>query len=266
MGEKIRLDVLLVEQGKVSSRERARALIMSGSVFLDGNRLLKPGTPVSSTANPEVRQNPIPFVSRGGLKLEKALDVFQIDVRGRDCIDCGASTGGFTDCLLQRGARQVWAVDVGYGQLDWRLRQDDRVIVMERTNVRYLKRSDLGGTPSLAVIDLSFISLNLVLPTVYHLLTATGEALCLVKPQFEAGKEQVGKKGVVKDPAVHRWVLERFLEDAQGIGFGVLALDYSPVKGPQGNIEYLGYLKKDASSAADLDVQTVVAESHGNLD
>ena len=266
MGEKIRLDALLVLQGKAPSRERARAVIMAGNVYLDGNRLLKPGISVARTANPEVREPAIPYVSRGGLKLEKALDAFGVDVKERDCIDCGASTGGFTDCLLQRGARRVWAVDVGYGQLDWRIRQDSRVTVMERTNVRYLKPEDLDGTPSLGVIDLSFISLGLVLPAVYGLLEAEGEVLCLVKPQFEAGREQVGKKGVVKDPAIHQKVLEQFAADAAGAGFGVLALDYSPVKGPQGNIEYLGYLGKGKPSAPDLDIQAVVGESHGRLD
>ena len=266
MGEKIRLDALLLLQGKVSSRERARALIMAGKVFLEGERLLKPGVMLQSTANPEVREPPIPYVSRGGLKLEKALDVFGIDVSGRDCIDCGASTGGFTDCLIQRGARRVWAVDVGYGQLDWRLRQDARVKVMERTNVRYLKPEDLDGVPSFGTADLSFISLRLVLPALYALLEEKGELVCLVKPQFEAGREQVGKKGVVKDPKVHLRVLNQFLLDAEEAGFGVLALTYSPIKGPQGNMEYLGYLAKGQSHAENLDVQAVVEESHGNLD
>ena len=266
MGEKIRLDALLVLQGKVSSRERARALIMAGKVFLDGERLLKPGVMLQSTAEPEVREPPIPYVSRGGLKLEKALDVFGIDVSGKDCIDCGASTGGFTDCLLQRGARRVWAVDVGYGQLDWRLRQDERVTVLERTNVRYLKPEDLDGVPRLGTVDLSFISLRLVLSALYALLEEKGELVCLIKPQFEAGREQVGKKGVVKAPGVHLRVLTQFLLDAERAGFGARALTHSPIKGPQGNMEYLGHLVKDQPHAAGLDVQAVVKESHGNLD
>jgi len=264
----MRLDLLLVEQGHFESRAQAQAVIMSGVVFLDGKRLDKPGTLVPETAAPEVRGEPMPYVSRGGRKLEKALASFGIDPSGKVCIDCGASTGGFTDCLLQHGARSVYAVDVGYGQLDWRLRQDERVIVLERTNVRHLTPDALlvGGAvrsvPELAVIDLSFISLRLVLPAVYGVLTEDGEAVCLIKPQFEAGKEQVGKKGVVRDPAVHREVLEQFLQDAEAAGFGVEALDFSPIKGPEGNREYLGYLKKDKPNKPDLDIEAVVEASH----
>ena len=264
----IRLDQLLTEHGLAENRTKAQAIIMSGVVFLDGKRIDKPGTLVPETAEPEVRGAPMPYVSRGGLKLEKALDVFEIDPHGKVCIDCGASTGGFTDCLLQRGASSVYAVDVGYGQLDWRLRQDPRVAVLERTNIRYLTRETLPAgdavfnVPQLAAIDLSFISLRLILPAVYHLLTDEGEAVCLVKPQFEAGREQVGKKGVVRDPAVHRQVLEQFMTDAETAGFGVLGLDYSPIKGPEGNREYLAHLQKDKPSAPELDIQTVVENSH----
>ena len=259
---KLRLDLLLVEQGKFESRAQAQAVIMSGVVFLDGKRLDKPGTLVPDTAEPEVRGTPLPYVSRGGFKLEKALDSFGVDPSGKCCIDCGASTGGFTDCLLQRGAIKVYAVDVGYGQLDWKLRQDARVVVMERTNIRHLTPDALSDRPSLAVIDVSFISLRLVLPAVHGLLTDNGEVICLIKPQFEAGREQVGKKGVVRDPAVHQAVLEQFLTDAKSAGFGVLALDFSPIRGPEGNVEYLGHLKKGAPDAPDLDIRSVVENSH----
>jgi len=259
---KIRLDVLLTEQGRFESREKAKAVIMSGVVFLDGNRVDKPGTMVPETAEPEIRGETLPYVSRGGFKLEKALDSFLVDPSGKCCIDCGASTGGFTDCLLQRGAFKVYAVDVGYGQLDWRLRQDGRVIVLERTNIRHLTPADIPDRPNLAVVDLSFISLRLVLPAVHGLLAEDGEVICLIKPQFEAGREQVGKKGVVRDPDVHRQVLAQFLQNAKASGFGVRALDYSPIKGPEGNIEYLAHLLRDGADAPDLDPKTVVEQSH----
>ena len=263
--EKTRLDALLVAQGKAESREKARAVIMSGVVFLDEKRLDKPGTMVPNTAEPEIRGKPAPYVSRGGFKLEKALDTFSVDVSGKCCIDCGASTGGFTDCLLQRGARHIYAVDVGYGQLDYRLRQDKRVTVFERTNIRYLTSDALDERPTLAVIDVSFISLRLVLPAVYGLLEAEGRVICLIKPQFEAGREHVGKKGIVRDPETHRRVLEQFLTDARGANFGVLALDFSPIKGPEGNIEYLAYLQKDGTCTERLDPGAVVAVSHESL-
>jgi len=262
---KIRLDALLMQQGEFESREKARAVIMSGVVFFDGKRVDKPGLMVLEDAVLDVRGAVIPYVSRGGLKLEKALDVFAVPVAGRCCIDCGASTGGFTDCLLQRGAEKVYAVDVGYGQLDWRLRQDNRVVVLERTNVRYLTPADLGEAPSLAVIDVSFISLALILPPIYNLLTDSGEVVCLIKPQFEAGREHVGKKGVVRDPAIHMRVLEQFLSDAVTSGFGVMALDYSPIKGPEGNIEYLGYLRRDQSNGSNIDAEAVVKASYDML-
>jgi len=262
---KIRLDALLMRQGEFESREKARAVIMSGVVFFGGKRVDKPGTMLPEDAVLDVRGAVIPYVSRGGLKLEKALDAFAVSVAGRCCIDCGASTGGFTDCLLQRGAAKVYAVDVGYGQLDWRLRQDDRVVVLERTNVRYLTPEVLDEAPSLAVIDVSFISLSLILPPVYNLLTETGEVICLIKPQFEAGREYVGKKGVVRDPAVHVRVLEQFFLDAAASGFGVTALDYSPIKGPEGNIEYLGHLQKNQLNGPNIDAETVVKASHDML-
>ena len=259
---KIRLDLLLTQQGHFESRAQAQAVIMSGVVFLGGKRMDKPGAMVAETAAPEIRGEVIPYVSRGGLKLKKALASFDVSPNGKHCIDCGASTGGFTDCLLQNGATHVYAVDVGYGQLDWKLRQDARVTVLERTNVRYLTPDALADVPALATIDLSFISLRLVLPAIHALLMDDGEVICLIKPQFEAGREQVGKKGVVRDPAVHRQVLEKFLLDAEGTGFGVQAIDFSPIKGPEGNLEYLGHLAKNKPSASDIDVQAVVEASH----
>ena len=265
---KTRLDILLTQQGKCETRTQAQAIIMSGVVFVGGKRIDKPGTMVPETAEPEIRGETMPYVSRGGLKLEKALAVFEVSPQDKCCIDCGASTGGFTDCLLQNGAKKVYAVDVGYGQLDWKLRSDSRVVVLERTNVRHLTPDALGvgdaipSVPQLATMDLSFISLRLVLPAVYRLLTPDGEVICLVKPQFEAGREQVGKKGVVRDPAVHRQVLERFLEDAAAAGFGVQGLDYSPIKGPEGNREYLAYLQKDKLGNPDIDIQAIVDQSH----
>jgi len=238
---------------------------MSGVVFLNNQRVDKPGAMVAEDAEPEVRGVLMPYVSRGGLKLEKALDAFHIDVTGKCCIDCGASTGGFTDCLLQRGAGFVYAVDVGYGQLDWKLRQDERVKVFERTNIRHMTPGDLDELPSLAVIDVSFISLRIVLPAVYALLTEEGEAICLVKPQFEAGREHVGKKGVVRDPEIHRRVLEQFCKDAAEAKFGVEALDFSPITGPEGNIEYLAHLRKNSPHAEHLDWNALVLRSHENL-
>ncbi|MCL2843093.1 MAG: TlyA family RNA methyltransferase [Oscillospiraceae bacterium] len=259
---KVRLDMLLTSLGMAESRAKAQAIIMSGVVFLDGRRADKPGHMVPEDARPEVRGTTLRYVSRGGLKLEKALETFGVSPAGKCCIDCGASTGGFTDCLLQNGAAHVYAVDVGYGQLDWKLRQDPRVTVLERTNIRHLTPETLEKPPELATIDVSFISLRIVLPAVHSLLTTDGEVICLIKPQFEAGREHVGKKGVVRDPAVHRQVLERFLEDAVACGFGVMALDYSPIRGPEGNIEYLGYLQTNKPSAPDLDPEKVAAESH----
>ena len=268
----MRLDTLLVERGHATSREKARAIIMSGVVFVQNQRMDKPGTMVADDTELEIRGAVMPYVSRGGFKLEKALDAFGVDVTDKCCIDCGASTGGFTDCLLQRGARFVYAVDVGYGQLDWKLRQDARVKVYERTNIRHMTPDDLGEAPSLAVIDVSFISLRIVLPAVHALLTEDGETICLVKPQFEAGREHVGKKGVVRDPEIHKRVLEQFLQDAGDAGFDVLALDFSPIKGPEGNIEYLAHLKTcrggvipPAPHAISLDCSALVDNSHEHL-
>ena len=253
---KQRLDLLVYERGLTPSRERARTSIMSGLVFVNGQRIDKPGTSVDSESEIELRGSELRYVSRGGLKLEHALDEFGIEPEGLACIDCGASTGGFTDCLLQRGARTVYAVDVGYGQLAWSLRSDPRVVVVERTNIRYAAPEDFPLRFELAVMDLSFISLSLVLPTVRELLCKPdgdyggGEIVCLVKPQFEAGRDRVGKRGVVRDPAVHIDVLTAFSDAAQRFGFAVAALTFSPIRGPEGNIEYLAHLRLDPGGLA----------------
>ena len=265
MSNKTRLDVLLVERGLEQTRQRAQAMIMSGLVFVDGQRVDKAGTAVPNDAQIEVRGNTLPYVSRGGFKLEKALKVFPIDPTGLTCIDCGASTGGFTDVLLQNGAAKVYAVDVGYGQLAWSLRNDPRVISMERTNVRYITAEQIPEPLDLAVMDLSFISVKLILPAVCPLLKDDAAVVCLIKPQFEAGREEVGKKGVVRDPKVHLEVLESFLDFVPGAGFTVMGLDYSPIKGPEGNIEYLGYLRKGTYPAPELDPAAIVEQSHGAL-
>lgn len=262
---KLRLDQLLFDRGLAESREKAKALIMAGSVYVAGQKQTKPGTAVPEDAELEVRGERLPFVSRGGLKLQKALDVFGIDPAGYVCVDCGASTGGFTDCLLQRGARHVYAVDVGYGQLAWSLRSDERVTVMERTNARSLTPDMFPEAMDMAVMDMSFISLRLVLPAVRTLLKDSGQAVCLVKPQFEAGREKVGKKGVVRDPAVHREVLEDFIVSAGALGFSLAGLEYSPVRGPEGNIEYLAWLRTAGESIA-ADCAEVVRRSHEELE
>ncbi len=248
--EKERLDVLLVKKGFFSSRERARSAVMAGVVYVDGQKADKPGMKYASDSDIAIRENIMPYVSRGGLKLEKALRVFSIDLAGKTAVDVGASTGGFTDCMLKNGAAKVYAVDVGYGQLAWELRQDPRVVCMERTNIRYVKPCDLGEQVDFASIDVSFISLELVLPVVHDLLKAQGQAVCLIKPQFEAGREKVGKKGVVRDPKVHVEVIEKVAAASSKLGFSVEGLDYSPVKGPEGNIEYLMHLKKVPGDAA----------------
>ncbi len=263
---KKRLDVLLVERGLQESRQKAQATIMSGLVFVKGQRVDKPGTAVAEDAEVEVRGNALKYVSRGGLKLEKAMATFPIQLEGAVCADIGASTGGFTDCMLQNGAGKVYAVDVGYGQLAWSLRSDPRVVCMERTNARYLTHEQIPQELDFASIDVSFISLKLILPAVWGLLKPGGHVACLVKPQFEAGKEKVGKKGVVRDPAVHLEVLEHFLEHAKESNFTVLGLTYSPVRGPEGNIEYLGYLEKtEAGAAGTFDLRGLVEESHREL-
>ncbi len=262
---KIRLDQRVFDLKLAESREKAKALIMAGSVYVDGEKQMKPGMPVTEEAAVEVRGDRLPFVSRGGLKLQKALDTFAIDPAGFVCVDCGASTGGFTDCLLQRGAKHVYAVDVGYGQLAWSLRCDERVTVMERTNARSLTPDMLGEAMDMAVMDMSFISLRLVLPAVRTLLKETGQVVCLVKPQFEAGREKVGKKGVVRDPAVHREVLEDFVAALDGLGFSLAGLTFSPVRGPEGNIEYLAWLKIGGDSVS-ADCGEIVRQSHDALE
>lgn len=260
--KKVRLDQLLVDKGLAQSRERAKITIMEGSVFVDGQRVDKPGTAVDPEKSVEVRGEQLAWVSRGGKKLEKALKVFPVDPAGCLCIDCGASTGGFTDVLLQNGAKKVYAVDVGYGQLAWKLRTDERVVNLERTNLRYLTREQIPETLDLAVMDVSFISIRLVLPAVRELLKPDGEVICLIKPQFEAGREHVGKKGVVRDSAVHLAVLESFLTFFPDAGFTLMGLDFSPIRGPEGNIEYLAWLKKGVHDAPSPDAAAVVAASH----
>ena len=260
--KKIRLDQLLVDRGLEQSRERAKSSIMEGRVFVDNRRCDKPGMAVDSEAHVEKRGESLRWVSRGGLKLEKALKVFSCDPTGLTCLDCGASTGGFTDVLLQNGAAKVYAVDVGYGQLAWKLRQDARVVNMERTNVRYLTREQIPEEIDLAVMDLAFISIRLVLPAVHALLKENGEAICLIKPQFEAGREKVGKKGVVRDSAVHLEVLEQMIAFFPTAGFSLLDLSFSPIRGPEGNIEYLARLKKGEHPAPVLDPAALVAASH----
>ena len=263
--KKTRLDQRVFELNLSESREKAKALIMAGSVFVNGQKETKPGTRVAEDAEITVKGEKLPYVSRGGLKLEKALNTFAIDPTDFVCIDCGASTGGFTDCLLQRGAKHVFAVDVGYGQLAWSLRTDERVTVMERTNARSLTPDMFPERMDIAVMDMSFISLHLVLPAVRTLLKDGGQVVCLVKPQFEAGREKVGKKGVVRDPAVHREVLENFVSSVAGLGFSVAGMSFSPVRGPEGNIEYLAWLKTDGESIA-VDCADIVRQSHESLD
>ena len=265
MKNKERLDVLLTQRGLCESRSKAQALIMSGEVYVDGQKCDKAGTPVDETASIEIRGSHCPYVSRGGLKLEKALRDFGIDPSGWVCSDSGASTGGFTDCLLQKGAKKVFAIDVGYGQLAWSIRTDPRVVCMERTNIRYVTPEQLGEALDFSVIDVSFISLRLVLPAIKALLRPTGQLVCLIKPQFEAGKDKVGKKGVVRDPAVHCEVLESFLALAAELGLTVRNLTFSPVKGPEGNIEFLGHLSMLPEGAITPDVRALVAAAHETL-
>ena len=264
--EKERLDVLLVQQGLANSRELAKAYIMAGNVYVDGQKEDKAGTKVAVTAKLEVKGNQMKYVSRGGYKLEKAMDVFGIRLDGKICLDIGASTGGFTDCMLQNGAVKVYAVDVGYGQLAWKLRNDERVVCLEKTNVRYVTHEQVPDEGDFASIDVSFISLTKVLPAVLGVLGEKGQMVCLIKPQFEAGREKVGKKGVVRDSSVHREVIEMIVEYVRTQSLGILGLDFSPIKGPEGNIEYLIYLDKSRSGMHEDEVQarvdTVVAQSH----
>ena len=265
--QKKRLDVLLVERGLADSRQRAQAVIMSGQVYVREQKVDKAGAQIEADAPIEVRGQPLAYVSRGGLKLEKALKTFTgIDLRGARAIDAGASTGGFTDCMLQNGAEKVYAVDVGYGQLAWSLRSDPRVVCMERTNVRYLTPEQIPEPLDFGTVDVSFISLKLILPALRTLLKSEGQLVCLVKPQFEAGREKVGKKGVVRDPAVHREVLEQFLINAAEADFTVKEMTFSPIRGPEGNIEYLGHLTVGAGAPWAGDVAALVEASHGALE
>ena len=268
---KERLDVLLVNRGLAPSREKAKTMIMEGNVFVNNNREDKAGSTFPDDCNIEIHGKTLQYVSRGGLKLEKAMKHFDITMDGKVCMDIGASTGGFTDCMLQNGAKKVYAVDVGYGQFAWKLRQDERVVCMEKTNIRYVVPEDIEEPVAFASIDVSFISLTKVLLPVRGLLTEDGEIVCLIKPQFEAGREKVGKKGVVRDPAVHCEVIEKVRDYAMSIGLEPCHLSFSPIKGPEGNIEYLMHLKKHPQEDAvgeslSLTVQEVVAEAHGQLD
>ena len=265
MKHKERLDVLLVSLGLAESRAKAQATIMAGEVYVNGQKADKSGMEVDITSNIEVRGSACPYVSRGGLKLEKALRNFGVAPTGYVCSDSGASTGGFTDCLLQQGASKVFAIDVGYGQLAWKIRNDPRVVVMERTNIRYVTLEDLGEPLDLSVIDVSFISLSLVLPVVKTLLKPTGQVLCLIKPQFEAGKDKVGKKGVVRDPAVHEEVLQNFISLAKSLDFTIRNLTFSPVKGPEGNIEFLAHLSMQPGEDSYLAPGDLVAQAHAAL-
>jgi 23S rRNA (cytidine1920-2'-O)/16S rRNA (cytidine1409-2'-O)-methyltransferase len=272
---KERLDVLLVKKGLAPSREKAKAVIMAGSVYVDGQKEDKAGSVFDEeSAQIEVRGHALPYVSRGGLKLEKALKVFPITLTGKICMDIGASTGGFTDCMLQNGAAKVYSVDVGYGQLDWKLRQDDRVVCMEKTNFRYMTPEDIPDVLDFASVDVSFISLDKILTPAYALLKEQGEMVALIKPQFEAGREKVGKKGVVRDPKVHEEVISRVVRHADEVSFEVLDLSYSPIRGPEGNIEYLIHLKKnpertvypDILAVFEKKIKEIVEEAHQELE
>ena len=264
--EKKRLDVLLFERGLAESRQKAQAVVMSGQVYVNGQKVDKAGTPTPADAPIEVRGGGPKYVSRGGLTLEKAPGPWPISLAGAVCADIGASTGGFTDCMLQNGASKVYAVDVGYGQFAWKLRSDTRVVCMERTNARYLTHEQIPDELDFASVDVSFISLNLILPPLRGLMKRSGQAVCLIKPQFEAGKDKVGKKGVVRDKAVHQEVLEHFLEHAASAGFGVRGLTWSPIRGPEGNIEYLGWLSAEGGMAGSWDLKELVEASHAKLE
>ena len=262
MKTKKRLDVLLTERLLAESRAKAQAIIMAGQVYVNGQKADKPGISYEETVDIEVRGESCPYVSRGGLKLEKALRDFGVDPTGYVCSDSGASTGGFTDCLLQKGASKVFAIDVGYGQLDWKIRSDPRVVVMERTNIRYVTPEQLGEHLDLSVVDVSFISLKIVLPAIKELLKPTGQVLCLIKPQFEAGRDKVGKKGVVRDPDTHKEVLDMFVNLAAELDMTILGLTFSPVKGPEGNIEFLGHLTMENVAGIQPDTAAVVQAAH----
>ena len=263
-----RLDQAVFNKGFAESREKAKAFIMAGVVYVNNQKADKPGMTVKESDIIEVRDNPLKYVSRGGLKLEKAMTAFDIKLDGMVCADIGASTGGFTDCMLQNGATKVYAIDVGYGQLAWKLRTDERVVNLERTNFRYVTEKEIPLPLDFASIDVSFISLSIIIPALVPLLKQGGRAVCLIKPQFEAGKEKVGKKGVVRDPAVHREVILKILDVMQQNSLSVLGLDYSPVKGPEGNIEYLILVQKNSECQPPIntDVDLVISASHGELD
>ena len=266
---KERLDVLLVNRNLAESREKAKAIIMSGIVYVDGQKEDKAGTMFEDTVSVEVRGHTLAYVSRGGLKLEKAMTHFGVTLNGKICMDVGASTGGFTDCILQNGAVKVYSVDVGHGQLAWKLRNDERVVCMEKTNIRYVTPEDIPDRIQFASIDVSFISLTKVLGPVKELLTEDGQIVCLIKPQFEAGREKVGKKGVVREKSTHLEVIESVIDFAKSIGFGILNLEFSPIKGPEGNIEYLLYLQNHPELAdekgVEIDPKTIVEEAHNTL-
>lgn len=262
---KERLDVLLVNKGLATSREKAKTMIMEGLVFIKGNREDKPGSMFPEDAVIEIKGEKLKYVSRGGLKLEKAMSVFPIDLKNAVCMDIGASTGGFTDCMLQNGARYVFSIDVGYGQLDYKLRSDERVCCMEKTNFRYVTPEDIGKAVDFASVDVSFISLDKILKPAYDILRDDAQMVCLIKPQFEAGKEKVGKKGVVRDPAVHLEVIDKVVEFAKETGFCIKGLDFSPIKGPEGNIEYLLHIKKCNDESEAIDAKSIVDKAHAGL-
>ena len=263
---KQRLDVFLTEKNFFDSRARAKAMIMAGKILVNGRKVDKAGTLIPLDAQIRILGEELPFVSRGGLKLQKALDVFSIDLRGKIAADIGASTGGFTDCMLQRGAAKVYAIDVGYGQLAWKLRQDNRVVNMERTNIRNVTRENFPDALDFASIDVAFISLEKVLPIAFDVLKSSGEVVALIKPQFEAGRENVGKRGVVRDKNIHAAVIERVVKFAANVGFAAIGLSFSPVKGPEGNIEYLAHLVKDSSEVVGVEeILSVVNTAHEEL-
>ena len=269
MSDKMRLDVAVFERGYAETREKAKAMIMAGSVYLNGQKALKGGVNIKESDVIEVRGAVNPFVSRGGLKLDKAMKSFGLDLSGNICMDIGASTGGFTDCMLTNGASKVYAIDVGYGQLAWKLRCDERVVNLERTNFRYVTREQVPDEVDFASVDVSFISLKLILPVMHTLLKDGGHSVCLIKPQFEAGKENIGKKGVVRDKSVHEDVVRNITSFAAENGFKVLGVDFSPIKGPEGNIEYLMYLSKGDGNGIptyNIDVDGTVLNAHGALD
>ena len=267
-GKKERLDILLVEKGIFTSRERAKTSIMAGKIFVDGQRVDKAGEKVSVDADIIFKGQEIPYVSRGGLKLEKAMKEFGISLENKTCMDIGASTGGFTDCMLQNGAKKVFSIDVGYGQFAWKLRTDPRVVCMERTNIRYVTPDDIGEPVDFASIDVSFISLKKIMPATINLLSNEGEVVALIKPQFEAGKEKVGKKGVVRDINVHKEVVKSIVDYLYSESLNILSVSYSPIKGPEGNIEYLVYFTKDKNRESTFpieDIENTVNESHNLL-